>query len=235
MHLFSLFTALGAFIHVANSNPLPHSRSISCESVSIPQLANITVVSLARTEKHNFTVPQTLPFLAQTVPNLSVCEVKVTYTQDGTDDQVVVQVWLPLNNWNGRFVAVGGSGWAAGLGDYSLAPVVAQGYAAASTDAGLSGDPTSPGAWALKQNGEVNIDLLTSFASRSVHGLAVIGKAVTASYYGSSAAYSYWFGCSTGGRQGLVAAQKYPTDFNGIVAGAPATYWTEYVIAELWP
>jgi pimeloyl-ACP methyl ester carboxylesterase len=233
---FLIFIAtLCSFISTSSTGLPPHPRSISCQNVEVPQLKNAMIISITKTEKRNFTVPQALPFLTQAVPNLSVCEIKVIYTHNGGDDKVVVQTWLPLDDWNGRFVAVGGSAWAAGLGDYGLAPVVAQGYAAASTDAGLSGDPTSPGAWAIKQNGEVNMELLTNFASRSIHELALLGKAVTASYFNSAPEYSYWFGCSTGGRQGLVAAQKYPTDFNGIVAGAPAIYWTEYVIAELWP
>jgi pimeloyl-ACP methyl ester carboxylesterase len=65
--------------------------------------------------------------------------------------------------------------------------------------------------------------------------MAVVGKAVTASFYKKPAKNAYFNGCSTGGRQGLAAAQKYPNDFDGILAGAPAIYWTEYVIAELWP
>ncbi len=113
-----------------------------------------------------------------------------------------------------------------------------QGYATAVSDGGLGSDfaaISSPGSWALKPDGSINEGLLTNFASRSVHDMAVIGKAITAQYYGAPAKYSYWQGCSTGGRQGMVAAQKYPGDFDGILAGAPAIYWTEYVIAELWP
>ena len=113
---------------------------------------------------------------------------------------------------------------------------MAQGYAASSTDAGLlSPSLFSPAGWALQPNGEVNIDLLTNFASRSVHDMVVIGKTVTGSFYGTQVKYSYWNGCSTGGRQGMVAAQKYPKDFDGILAGAPAIYWDQYVVAEHWP
>jgi hypothetical protein len=130
---------------------------------------------------------------------------------------------------------VGGSGWAAGLGNLSVAPLAAQNFAAATTDAGLSGDPFTPAAWALTKDGHVNLDLLTNFATRSIHEVAVVGKAVTTAYFGRPAAHSYWNGCSTGGRQGLVAAQRYPNDFDGILAGAPAIYWPEYVVAEQWP
>ena len=103
-------------------------------------------------------------------------------------------------------------------------------------DAGLpGGDAASPALWALGPDGKIDYDLLENFASRSVHDLAVVGKALTESFYGRPADHAFWNGCSTGGRQGLAAAQKYPEDFDGILAGAPAHYWTEFVIATLWP
>ncbi|KAH8766911.1 tannase and feruloyl esterase-domain-containing protein [Hyaloscypha sp. PMI_1271] len=197
----------------------------TCTNIKPSHVPGAEIISIESEEKHNFT----------DIPNLSVCEVNVTLTHTNAVDKVLVQIWLPLNNWNGRFMAMGGSGWAAGLGDLSLAPVVAQGFAAATTNAGLSGDPINPGLWALKDNGKVNWNLLTNFGSRSVHDLAIAGKATTANYYGVAAKYSYWNGCSTGGRQGLVAAQKYPNDFDGILAGSPAINWAEYVVAEHWP
>jgi hypothetical protein len=210
-------------------------ESHSCACIKIPSPPGTRILFINGTERHNFTVPASTPFLPAPIPDLSVCEVNVTLKNSGAQDKVLVQVWLPLNNWNGRFVATGGSGWAAGQGEISLGPQVTKGFAAAVTDAGLSGDPFSPALWALKENGEVNLELLTNFASRSIHDMAIIGKAVTSSFYGKAPSYSYWNGCSTGGRQGLVAAQKYPKDFDGILAGAPAIYWDKYVVAEHWP
>lgn len=208
-----------------------------CSNIAAPHLPGASILSVTTTELHNFSVQAVPPLLNTNVTNLNVCEVVVTLTHPGANDTVTVQVWLPLSDgaWTGRFASAGGSGWAAGHGPLTLAPLVAAGYAAASTDAGLSGDIATPAAWALKPDGTVNIELLTNFASRSVHDTAVVGKAVTAAFYGRPARYSYWTGCSTGGRQGLAAAQRYPGDFDGILAGAPAIYWTEYVVAELWP
>lgn len=226
---------LGLLFNSASAHVAFGRNLKSCANFKPPYLPDTRIVSVNSKEKHNFTVFATPPFLPQDVPNLSICEVNVTLAHTNANDKVLVQIWLPLNNWNGRFMGVGGSGWAAGVGDLSLAPVVAQGYAAASTDAGLSGDPQSPGLWALKDVGKVNWDLLTNFASRSVHDLAIVGKAITAGYYGATAKYAYWNGCSTGGRQGLMAAQKYPNDFDGILAGSPAINWAEYVVAEHWP
>jgi hypothetical protein len=207
-----------------------------CSSIPTPHLPGASILSLSSTELRNHSVQAVPPLLNTNFTNLNVCEVVVTLSHPGANDTVKVQIWLPLDGaWTGRFASAGGSGWAAGHGPLTLAPLAADGYAAASTDAGLTGDISSPAGWALKPDGTVSLDLLTNFASRSVHDMAVVGKAVTASFYGRSAAHSYWTGCSTGGRQGMVAAQKYPGDFDGILAGSPAIYWTEYVVAELWP
>ncbi|KAF2192791.1 tannase and feruloyl esterase [Zopfia rhizophila CBS 207.26] len=223
--------------HFINAFPSPLYSLRSphiCSEVQILPLPGASVVSLQRGEKSAFTLPAAPPLLLDSVSVPSICEINITLTHPAVDDKVNIQVWLPLEEWNGRFVALGGSGWAAGHGPLTLGPAVAGGFAAASTDAGVFADPSSPALWALKENGEVNLGLLTNFASRSVHEMAVIGKAVTESYYGKKPT-SYWNGCSTGGRQGLVAAQQYPDDFDRILAGAPAIYWPTYVMAELWP
>ncbi|WP_369033971.1 tannase/feruloyl esterase family alpha/beta hydrolase [Streptomyces adonidis] len=170
------------------------------------------------------------------VPNVVAhCEVTLSLAHPGASDHVKVAVWLPASGWNGRFQGTGGGGYAAGLFDRSLVPAIQQGYAAASTDAGVAFDPNSPATWALKSDGTVNTALLTNFASRSGHDMTVAAKQVVASFYGESASYSYWNGCSTGGRQGLMAAQRYPTDYDGIVAAAPAINWDRFIPSELWP
>ncbi|KAH8904028.1 feruloyl esterase B [Coniochaeta sp. PMI_546] len=228
-----LFVALLGVL-AATTNAAAITRP--CSNIAAPHLPGASILSVSSTELRNFSVQAVPPLLNANVTNLNVCQVVVTLTHPGANDTVTVQVWMPLDGaWTGRFASAGGSGWAAGHGPLTLAPLVAKGYAAASTDAGLTGDITTPAAWALKLDGTVNLELLTNFASRSVHDMAVVGKAVTAAFYGRPARYSYWTGCSTGGRQGMVAAQKYPGDFDGILAGSPAIYWTEYVIAELWP
>lgn len=209
----------------------------SCANIPAPTVPGAKVLSIVAQVKHNYTVQQSPPTLNQDVTNLNICDVTVTLRHNGANDTVTVQTWLPLDGWNGRFTGIGGGAWLAGQGQVDLALPASQGYAVSSTDAGLgkAANPYSPSLWALNADGTTNTDLLTNFASRSIHDLAVVGKAVVAAYYGRPATYAYFNGCSTGGRQGLAAAQQYPADFNGILAGAPAIYWTEYVIAELWP
>lgn len=162
-----------------------------------------------------------------------ICEVNVTLTHPGTNDKVLNTVWLPYN-WNGRFQGVGGGGYASGS-ITNLIPAVQANYSAATTDGGHAEDTNLADSWALVSEGNVNQYILLDFASRSIHDMTVIGKAVTASFYGTPANYSYWNGCSTGGRQGLKEAQMYPNDYDGIVANAPAVNWNEFSLAQQWP
>ncbi|KAJ9610541.1 hypothetical protein H2200_005318 [Cladophialophora chaetospira] len=218
---------LAAAVATAGSTP--------CGRLKRPNIPGANVISIHSQHLPNASVLASPPLLNSNFTGLDICNVDLVLSHHGAKDEVKVKIWLPSTGWNGRFLGTGGSGYAAGFFELSLAPVVALGYAAASTDAGLSGDPYSPAAWALDSKGNVNKDLLLNFASRSVHDMAVAGKAIATEYYGKRPHHSYWSGCSTGGRQGLVAAQMYPEDFDGVVAGAPAIDWARYVVAEQWP
>ncbi len=122
----------------------------------------------------------------------------------------------------------------------NLAPAVARGYAAVNTDAGhtFHGDPFkavgSAESWAQKSPGNVDWPLLQNFASISLDDMTHIGKQVVEAFYGKEPKYSYWHGCSTGGRQGLMQAQRYPSNYDGILAAAPAINWQTFVPSELW-
>ena len=99
------------------------------------------------------------------------------------------------------------------------------GYATASTDTGHAGAPPIPivdGSFGLNADGTLNWGLIEDFASRSLHETPVKAKALIRAFYGEAPKYSYWIGCSTGGRQGLMEAQRFPRDYDGILAGAPA-------------
>lgn len=127
-----------------------------------------------------------------------------------------MNVWLPLKDedWNGRFLGQGGGGWAAGSSG-NLAGGVALGYATADTDSGhnMYGHPAETAlnskSWALPSPGNVNLHLLQNFGYRSLEELTLLAKAVTKTYYNKDIAYSYWQGCSTGGRQGLTLVSAY--------------------------
>ena len=131
------------------------------------------------------------------------------------------EVWLPEKNWSGRYVQVGNGGLAGIIWHDLMGQMLDRGHATASTDNGHTGNP-GDGRWAIGQPEKVR-----DFAERAVHLLSEIGKRVTAKYYENAAQRSYFFGCSEGGREALIEAQRFPQDFDGIVAGAPANYWTD--------
>jgi hypothetical protein len=207
----------------------PANAATGCAAISAPVVPGAEVLSTTAVERYDHVVPPG-PLNPEPITDIPpFCDVEVTLTHPGADDVVRIAVWLPLTTWNGRFQGTGGAGYLAGLFGAALGPEVKRGYAAASTDAGLPSDVWDPAAWAGDDA------LLTNFASRSLHDMAVVGKAITAQHYGRPAAHTYWSGCSTGGRQGLMAAQRYPGDYDGILAMAPAINWTKFIVAEQWP
>lgn len=125
-----------------------------------------------------------------------------------------------------------------GNGASALVSAVNDGYSAASTDGGHmyeTADLASPANWALLSPGNLNLPLLQDFAAVALADMSLLGQAVTESYYGEKPAYSYWTGCSTGGRQGLMLAQRFPELYDGIVALAPAINWDTFLVTEYWP
>lgn len=179
-------------------------------------------------------VPAIFPLDAVHVPDVpAYCDLTVTLTHPGGGDHAKVKVWLPQNGWNGRLQTIGGSAFTAGDYGAGLAGAVKNGYAAATTDAGVGTYLDT--SWALNSKGQVNTALLKNFASRSEHEAAVVAKEVIGDFYDRAASYSYFNGCSTGGRQGYMEAQRHPDDYDGILANAPAINWDEFEVAALWP
>jgi feruloyl esterase len=140
------------------------------------------------------------------------CRVAATL-KPSADSDIRMEVWLP-ENWNGKIEMVGNGGWAGVISYAAMAAAVKEGYASTSTDTGHEG---GNGMFALGHP-----EKIVDFGYRAVHDTLVTAKAVSASYYGKGPKYSYWNGCSTGGRQALVEVTRYPEDFDGVVAGAPA-------------
>jgi feruloyl esterase len=145
------------------------------------------------------------------------CRVAATLTPS-KDSDIKIEVWLPVSGWNGKFQAVGNGGWSGAINYHAMEQALQRGYATSSTDTGHEG---SHAAFALGHP-----EKLIDFGYRSEHEMTVAAKAVIAAFYGEKAKLSYWVGCSAGGRQGLMEAQRFPHDFDGIIAGAPASDWT---------
>ena len=152
------------------------------------------------------------------------CRVTATL-RPSSDSDIKIEVWLPASGWNGKLLAVGNGGWNGTIPNAALATGLRRGYAVTGTDNGHQGDG---GPW--MQSPEKLVD----FGHRSVHEMAVKAKAVTSSFYGNAPRRSYFQGCSAGGRQGVMAAHRYPDDFEGIVAGAPAADTTGRAAFAVW-
>ncbi|KAI0517856.1 tannase and feruloyl esterase [Xylaria bambusicola] len=226
--------------------PLVSTTMCSSADLTLPEIPGLTILAVEALEERNYTytpglfgagLPDSHP-----IPDLSFCNVTVTYTHPGWHDKINVNVLLPTESWNGRFAAIGGGVFATGGGEVAehlMMPIMATGFATATTDGGHSSDVLGPEgsepSWALTSPGNVNWPLLVDFASVALHDTAIIGKAVQEAFYDTAPAYSYFFGGSTGGRQGHMLAQRYPQDYDGIVALFPAVNWVKFFFSSFWP
>jgi len=167
---------------------------------------------------------------AQVVPAAKItahCAVKAI-ARPTADSEIRFEVWLPMEGWNGKYQQVGNGGWAGSIPAGSIAAAVARGYAAAGTDDGHSNQ--IPGAlWAIGHP-----EKLIDFGYRALKETSTHAKAVIQAFYGKAANRSYFVGCSDGGREALMQAQRFPEDFDGIVAGAPANDWSSLMTAAAW-
>jgi tannase/feruloyl esterase len=170
------------------------------------------------------------------------CDVQLA-VDNPSNGVVHVGVFLPVASWNGRFVGTGGGGYSVGdptrpcgvAPDEQMQPCALDaGYATANTDGGHVGKQLD-GSFALNPDRSLNWQKINNLGYLSIHEMTMKAKSVLAAYYGSNPKYSYFDGCSQGGRQGLVEAQRYPADYNGIAAGSPAIGLANSNSAMMWP
>lgn len=185
----------------------------SCESLTSVTLQNTTIESSAPDPN-----------------NPAICRIVAVTTHPPAGDKVKIWIAIPLSNWNGRFMGTGGGGFSGGNATGVNQPA-AQGYAAGATDTGHDG---GSGSFALGVDGKLNWQAIRDNGHVGIHEMTVTGKALTEAMYGVAPRRSYFNGCSTGGRQGLMEAQRYPQDYDGIMAGAPAINWTKLMMQSIW-
>lgn len=140
------------------------------------------------------------------------CRVAVVL-EPSEDSHIEMELWMPTQGWNGKFLAVGNGGWAGSIQTNAIAGGLRRGYAAASNDTGHQGGSAEFAAG--------HPEKLIDFGYRAMHEMAVQSKTLIEAFYDRGPTLSYYQGCSTGGRQGMMEAQRYPQDFDAIVAGAP--------------
>jgi feruloyl esterase len=142
----------------------------------------------------------------------------VMVLKPSSDSNINSELWLPTTTWNGKFMAVGNGGFGGSIqGLNEMRTVIRQGYAAAGNDTGHSAADGPGGMFALGHP-----EKIVDFAYRAMHEMTVTSKRLINEFYGKPQQFAYYKGCSTGGRQGVMAAQRYPDDFDGIIAGALA-------------
>ena len=198
-------------------------EAAACDSLQSLKLPDTTIISAALIADGPFTPPAAAGATQAPRPMTvkSACRIVGRITT-----AVNFEVWLPASDWNGKFQMVGGGGFAGVISYGAMAAALNRGYATASTDTGHS---TQGGAWA-----QGHPELIVDFAYRAIHETTVKAKSIVEAFYGNGPRLSYFVGCSTGGRQGLMEAQRFPNDFNGVVAGAPANNWTHLMVGTLW-
>ncbi|HEV2501306.1 MAG TPA: tannase/feruloyl esterase family alpha/beta hydrolase, partial [Terriglobia bacterium] len=191
------------------------SLGVSCSTLVGLKLKATTITSAQSVTKGAFTLPSGQPI--GSLPPF--CRIQAV-SKPSSDSHIEFEVWMPLSGWNGKYRGAGNGGFAGSISYGDMARAVRAGYATASTDTGHRAEGTDAH-WALGHPQKV-ID----FGYRAIHLTALNAKAIIAAFYGQPARYSYFESCSDGGREALMEAQRFPGDYNGILAGAPANYWT---------
>lgn len=229
MRLFSVFTF---FLLSSGMVPLVYATPQSCEQLAKLTLPDTAITSAQLVSAGEFSPPTpSAPWMAadpafyKQLP--AFCRVQAV-GKPSADSDIKMEVWLPASGWNGKFRGQGNGGFAGEISYQGLGLAVLQGYASAATDTGHAGN-SSDASWALGHP-----EKITDFAHRAIHQMTVVGKAAASSFYGDAPKHSYFSSCSNGGRQALMEAQRYPNDYDGIIAGAPANYWTHLLSDALW-
>ncbi len=184
------------------------SAQDACASVSaLAKIANTTIVS-AKAVPAN--AQEKLP---------AFCEVQMTI-RPVTGSQIGAIYRLPAN-WNGKVLGIGGGGFSGNLTLNAAANGLSRGYAVIQNDMGHASTGALDPAFTIKAPGQPNVEGIIDFGHRATHVATLVGKSLVSSYYGRAPQHAYWQGCSTGGRQGLAEIQRYPDDYDGVIAGAP--------------
>src|SRR5262245_15216474 len=172
-----------------------------CAGLTDQRLPNTTIASAQAVTSGSFTPPGS----TNEITNLpAFCRVSGVI-KPTSESQIRFEVWMPLQNWNGKFAGVGNGGWAGNISFGALAEQIRRGYASASTN---TGHEAAPGVNAARFAFE-SPEQLVDFAYRAHHETALQGKALVRAFYGKPHERAYWFGCSSGGYEGLFVAKRF--------------------------
>lgn len=202
------------------------AAAAGCESLAGMTLGNATITA-ATAITPPFSVAGKDPPKPVSI-SAPFCRVEGTI-RPTADSDIRFELWLPPPaSWNGKYEGVGNGGFAGSIVYPAMNWALTAGYAVSGTDTGHSGSPIDS-RWAVGHP-----DKIVDFGWRAIHETALASKAIVQTYYGHTPAHAYFSGCSDGGREALMEAQRFPDDYDGIVAGAPANAWTRLVATAVW-
>ena len=230
-----IFAALSAVLLSRGAYGQNAAGTHSCEDLAQLELLGARILSAQMIAAGAFTPPNVSPRTAgdgsfyKMLP--AFCRIVVEATPSA-DSSIKIEVWMPAGDaqdrgWNGKLQGRGNGGFAGEIAYPQLGTGVSQGYAMAGTDTGHTGSAVEA-SWALGHPEKV-----ADFGYRGIHEMTRVAKEVVKAYYGKETQHSYFWGCSNGGRQALMEAQRFPEDYDGILAGAPANFWTHLLTKAL--
>jgi feruloyl esterase len=198
---------------------------MSCEALKDLKLEKVSISSAVLVPEGpepklpgNFEPPRTIP---------AHCRVQAV-AHPTSDSEIDFEIWLPVANWNGKYEQWGNGGWAGVMPTQYLGDALFRGYVAGATDDGHKGSIVDA-RWSIGHP-----EKLVDFAYRAVHETSMHAHSFIEAFYGKQSQRSYFVGCSDGGREALMEAQRFPEDFDGILAGAPGNNWTGLMEGFLW-
>jgi Tannase and feruloyl esterase len=223
MHASKRVLAVFSFVSLVSfavswATVAPVTAAASCESVASLKLPNTTITAAESVAAGAFTPPGARGGRGAAQTDLpAFCRIAATLTPS-SDSDIKIEVWIPASNWNGKWQAVGNGAFNGTIAYPAMMTALRHGYATSSTDTGHVGGSA--------EFGLGHPEKVIDFGYRAVHEMSVVSKKIIASLSDAGPKLSYWNGCSAGGRQAMKEAQRFPADFDGIIAGAPGLDWT---------
>ena len=217
---FAVITLLAA-LHASDAG------AAECGRLERLELPHATITSAVIVEAGAFTPPANAAPAHGYPPLPAFCRV-AGISRPVAGSSIRFEVWMPMSGWNGKFVGVGNGAWAGTMPYPAMVDTLSKGYATAATDGGHEGSPLDASFAAGHP------EKLVDFGHRALHETTVIAKAVIHAYYDRQASRSLFASCSTGGRQGLMEAYRYPHDYDGISSMAPANPVVALMVGSLW-
>ena len=209
VRVLAIFAACSAWLAPSAGRADVREQCLQLEKLS---LQTAVVLSSTPIAAGSFTAPD-----GKAHPELADFCRFVGSARPSSDSDIRFEVWMPLKGWNGRLWGIGGRNLAGEISYKGLAGRLSEGYAAVASDSGHPSATTMDSAWAVGHH-----EKLIDYGYRAAHEVTVAAKRVIAAFYGRTAERSYFSGCSNGGREALMEAQRFPEDYDGIIAGAPA-------------